>query len=258
MFSHLFTAFVAGSLAILPLLITLVVVGFVYTKLTQWLGPNSRIGQLLHKLSKHWDLPPAVIYGLSMVAVVVLITALGLFATRATEAGLDRVLDSIPLVSTLYQSSKQVVNVLGGEKQTSVPGGGKARVVLARIANGSVLGLLASDKPVVVAGQSYYMIYWPSTPLPASGQNYLVPVQDVKFLDMTVDELTQTYLSMGSMAPQLVNGKEVQTAPDAASAPAATAAPGITPAAPITTPPSPAGGGQSSAVTPGARAAGGG
>jgi uncharacterized membrane protein len=232
--SKLLTAFVAGSLAILPLLITAVVIGFVYTKLTQWLGPNSRVGQFLHKLSKHWDLPPALIYSLSVVSVVVVITLVGFVATRATESRLDRVIDSIPLVSTLYRSTQQVVKVLGGQEQPSSRPGKQARVVLAKIANGSILGMLASDRPVVVDGVSYYMVYWPSTPLPASGQNYLVPVQDVKMLDMTVDELTQTYLSMGSLAPQIVNGKQVLPPPglnDGTAPPSATA-PVPPPAAP--------------------------
>jgi len=208
MLGKLFATFLAGLLAILPLVITVGLVGFVYSKLQQWLGPRSRVGQLLHNLSVRMALHPVITYCITFIAVVMLITMIGFFARRATEVRMGRLIARIPVISTIYDSTQKMVDVLAGQPHASSVPGSLKQVVLARISNGSILGLLANREPVVVDGVSYYMVFWPGAPIPASGQNYLVPIEDVRMLDMTVEELTQVYVSMGSLAPALVSGSE--------------------------------------------------
>lgn len=218
MLGKLFATFLAGLLAMLPLIITVSVVGFVYGKLRQWLGPQSRFGKLLQSLSERVDLHPGWAYCITFSTVVLLITIFGFFAKRATEARFGRLIERIPIVSTIYDSTQKVVDVLSSRQQQNVPGTLR-QVVLAKIANASVLALLSNSQPVVVDGVSYYMVFYPATPIPASGQNYLVPIEDVKKLDMTVEELTQVYVSMGSLAPQLVNKPQNSTPREALPAP---------------------------------------
>lgn len=205
MFAKLLGTFLTGLLTLLPLVITLAIVGYIYAKLRQWLGPQSQVGALLKKLSQRMALHPVLTYCIIFGAVVLLITLLGGLARRATEVRLAKLIERIPVISKIYDSSEKIVDVLAGpELSRHSSSGGLKQVVLAKVANANLLGLLASEKPVRLGSAEYLVVFCPASPLPTSGLTYYVPPEDVLPLEMSVDELTQVALSMGSLAPELV------------------------------------------------------
>jgi uncharacterized membrane protein len=48
-------------------------------------------------------------------------------------------------------------------------------------------------------------VFLPSTPIPASGQNILVPVADVTDAGISVEEMTKILVSLGSLGPGILN-----------------------------------------------------
>jgi uncharacterized membrane protein len=80
-----------------------------------------------------------------------------------------------------------------------------SQVALARFANTHVLGMLANSEPVHVGGVPHLFFYMPNTPLPATGNLYLVPAADITVLEMSVEEMTRVELSLGSLGPGVMN-----------------------------------------------------
>ncbi|MCH7472420.1 DUF502 domain-containing protein [bacterium] len=210
MIRRLTGTFVAGLLALLPLLITIAVVGFLVGKLQTWLGPGSAFYGWTQALSESVNIQPFWSYLISIIVVVVFICVVGYFARRVTGRRIgilvNELIGRIPFINKVYTSVEQVVGLIkqGGK------GGAEAalsNVVLVRFANTRILGMLASPQTVDILGTPHYLVYFPSTPIPATGFNYLVPCEDVEDADVSVEDLTKILLSLGSLGPDILNAK---------------------------------------------------
>ncbi len=200
MLQYLSTSFIAGILALLPLLITVAVAWFVYSKLLVWFGPGSRFGKLPKLLAEKTAMHPVWAYFSIFGLVVVIIIAIGAIAKRSTEQKISQFVERIPILRSIYGGTESVVSAL----QLTDRGVPRSftKVVMAKIANASALGLQTSREPIEVDGERYISIYFPNTPLPATGQLYLVPEADVREVDMSVEEMMQVYVSMGSLTEE--------------------------------------------------------
>jgi uncharacterized membrane protein len=205
MLQRFMATFFAGLFALLPLLITIGVIGFLVTKLFTWLGPGSYFGLWLASIYPRLE----ITYPASFVIVILVITLAGYFARRVTGkrlAGLFTwIMGRIPFINKVYHSVEQIVNLMA--KHDGDAGSALSNVVMANIANVRVLGMLSSSDPVLINGVPHYIVYLPSTPIPASGQNLLVPCCDVEDVDVSVEELTKILLSLGSLGPGIMSAK---------------------------------------------------
>lgn len=209
MLRRLSSYFLAGLLAVLPLVITIAVVGFVYAKLLEWLGPGSRFGLIVQKVSDSTALPQTVAYAMTFALVVSLIMLLGMFATRFTGKRLiaffNRLVGRIPFINKVYGSADQVVQLFNNQDSDSVSA--LSDVVLARIANTYVLGMLSNSTPVQIDGRDFVFFYMPNTPVPATGNLYLIPAEDIRPLGASVEDLTRIEVSLGSLGPAILGGR---------------------------------------------------
>jgi uncharacterized membrane protein len=203
MLQRLSRYFLAGLLALLPLVFTIAVVGFVYTKLVEWLGPESHFGGLIQSISESTALPPSVSYLMTFALVVTVTMLIGMFASRFTGqrilAFFNQLIARIPFINKVYSSADQVVRLFNSKDGDAVSA--LSDVVLAKIANTYVMGMLANSEPVIVAGRPHVFFYMPSAPLPATGILYLVPAEDIFDVDLSVEELTRVVVSLGSLGP---------------------------------------------------------
>jgi uncharacterized membrane protein len=205
MLQYLSTTFLAGLLALLPLLITIAVAWFLYVKLLIWLGPQSRFGKLPKLIAEKTELHPSLAYMAVFAIVALVILGIGVVAKRSTEASVARFVDRIPILRYVYGGTEQMVHALR-DSQRGMPRGFN-QVVVARLHNAKVLGIRASDEPVMLDGEPHYTVYFPNAPIPAAGQIYLVPVRDTSDVDISVEELMQVYVSMGSLSARTLEGK---------------------------------------------------
>jgi uncharacterized membrane protein len=219
MLKRFMTTFFAGLFALLPLVITLSLVGFLVTKVVAWIGPSSAFGLWLAAIYPRLELT----YPASLVIVVVMITAVGYFARRVAGQRIawffEWLIGRIPFINKVYHSVEQVVGLL--QKGQGDAASALSNVVMAHIANVKVLGMLSSSDPVLVHGVPHFIVYIPSTPIPASGQNILVPCTDVEDVDVSVEELTKILLSLGSLGPGIMSSKAQLILPNPATTAAA-------------------------------------
>lgn len=208
-----FTAtFAAGLLAVLPLVITVGVISFIISKLNSFLGPQSPFGKLMHELEVQLGVPEGwgLSYIVSVILVVMAIWIIGLGARRLAgqRAGnlFNAMMARVPFINKVYNSAEQVVGLLS--KKDGDAASALSNVVLVHIANFKVLGMLASPDRVVVDGVPHFIVFLPSTPIPASGQNLIVPCEDVVDVDVSVEEMTRILISLGSLGPTVMNSKE--------------------------------------------------
>jgi len=63
-------------------------------------------------------------------------------------------------------------------------------------------------------GREYLLVFVPSSPIPATGFNLLVPVEDFESLDIPVEDLAKIFMSVGLLGPQVLSYPPVVTPPD--------------------------------------------
>ncbi len=74
-----------------------------------------------------------------------------------------------------------------------------------RIGNVKLLVLLTSNEQyIMLDGREHLLVFVANSPIPATGFNMLVPVEDVRRLDMPVEDLVKLLMSLGLLGPQVL------------------------------------------------------
>lgn len=199
--------FLTGIATLLPLVVTVFVVSWLVRLADAYIGPSSAFGQFLVTI-----FGPEQKFGgyfVGYLVVVVVTIMLGFLVTRATIGRIRKAVDStfasIPLFGKIYKAVGQVVSLLGQKEQAGL--GRFGGIVEVRIGDVNILGLLTSEERYLLSdGREYFLIFIPSSPLPATGFTMLVPVEQVQRLDMPVEDLAKLMMSFGLLAPQVLKG----------------------------------------------------
>jgi uncharacterized membrane protein len=194
-----------GIATLLPFVVTIFVITWVVRIADVYIGPSSYFGALVQKLSGPHRVYAGYLVG--YVVSILLIMLLGFLVTRATVArlhqGVDAVFTKIPLFGKVYAAVGQIVELFNKKN-----GGGLDRflgIVQFKAGNVKMLGLLSSSERFVLRdGQEYVLIFVPNSPIPATGFNMMVPVEDVQILDMPVEDLAKLMMSLGILGSQVL------------------------------------------------------
>jgi uncharacterized membrane protein len=113
----------------------------------------------------------------------------------------DKLFTHIPVVKSIYTSVKKVSDTLFASngnafRQALLVQYPRAGVWTVAFQTGAPTGEVA-DK---LAGD-FVSVYVPTTPNPTSGFFLMVPRDEVKFLDLSVDEALTYVISMGAVSP---------------------------------------------------------
>jgi uncharacterized membrane protein len=194
------TYFLTGLLVLVPLGITLWVLGLVIGTMDQTLLLLPADWRPSHLLGLNYDLP-----GFGALLTVAIVFVVGLFAQNFIGQRLVRwwefLLAHIPVVGPLYTSVKQVSDTL-----LSSNGNAFRKAVLIEYPRREcyTIGFLTGAPGGDVANHlngDYISVYVPTTPNPTSGFFLIVPRADAIELDMTVDVALKYIVSMGVVAP---------------------------------------------------------
>jgi uncharacterized membrane protein len=198
--------FLAGVLALLPVIITVGVVIWVVDLLVTFVGPRTFLGRLLAGLGLTLRPGSNIPYVLGWLVVLGLIFAVGAAAQSGARRILMKLGDTlfarIPLLGSVYGTTKQVVELFDGHDKEAMKG---MSPVFCFFGGGGELGLLAflvSPEKVTVQGRAYHMVIVPTAPVPFGGALLFIPAERVVAADLSVDAMMSIYLSMG------VSGKE--------------------------------------------------
>jgi uncharacterized membrane protein len=149
---------------------------------------------------------PIKIPGFGLVFALVVITMIGALAANLvgrTLIGLwDKLLNRTPVVRSIYKGSKQIFETIFSEKGASFKQvclvewprkGTWSLAFVSKEVDGSAIGL--------EAGRKMYSIYVSTTPNPTSGYVFFVDADEVKVLDMSVEDGLKLVISMGLVFP---------------------------------------------------------
>lgn len=184
--------FFAGLLIWVPLAATLLVIRFLVGLLDTSL--------LLIPPSIRPDFP-----GLGVVLSVALVLGTGALAANFLGSRMlnwaEELLFRIPLVRTLYGGVKKLAETLFSQESTAFK-----RVVLIEWPRPGLwtVGFQAGDPLRVVTeatGQELIPVFVPTTPNPTGGFIMQVPPEQLKFLDVSVEDGMRYIISLGVVAP---------------------------------------------------------
>ena len=181
---------------ILPIGITVLVLKFFFDLLDPVLQPAVDL------------LPGPTITGAGLIALVVLVYLLGLFAAqvvgrRLIEVG-HRVMEVIPVVKGIYGTTRMAIQILSTSNNGS-PNGNRnideqqyTGVVLLEFPRPGIrsIGLITSSM-LDSEGEEVLSVYIPTTPIPSSGFLVIVPASDVTRTDMSVEDAMRVVISGG-------------------------------------------------------------
>jgi uncharacterized membrane protein len=197
--------FLAGLLALLPLIVTVVVAAWVVSIGTDYIGPNSNFGRMLVSLGLSVQATFVAPYVVGLAIVIVFIFLLGLLVETSVgpwfEGLFERIIRRIPIVSNVYDLSKKFVSLVDTNGNDSIKSMSPVWCFFGGEPSAAVLALLPSSKPVLIGDQEYLGILIPTAPVPIGGALLYVPSGWVRQAEGGVDQLMSVYVSMGVTPP---------------------------------------------------------
>ncbi|MFN4141993.1 MAG: DUF502 domain-containing protein [Aestuariivirga sp.] len=213
LFGRLRAYFFTGLVITAPIAITVWATYWFVTMFDAWVKP------LLPANYNPDTYLPVSIPGFGLVVALITITLIGAMAAnlagRTMIAIWDKTLYAMPVVRSIYKGSKQIFETLFSQKGASFryvclvewPRKDAWSVAfVSREVDGADIGL--------EAGRAMYAVYVSTTPNPTSGYVFFVDVEEVKILDMSVEDGLKLVISMGLVFPErpLLPGEEAQAA----------------------------------------------
>ncbi|NVN99979.1 MAG: DUF502 domain-containing protein [Geobacteraceae bacterium] len=190
---HLRKTFITGLFIIIPIGITIFILKFLFNLADGILG--SYIDQLF-SLVTHQELH---IPGLGMITGAVVIYLTGVLATNIIGSKLlkigEELLTRIPLVKSIYSSSKQLIKVFQDGKSSYR----KAVFVEWPRPGVKAIGFVTAE--VVQNGVSMVVVYIPTMPNPTSGFALYFRAEDVEDSGMSVEDAVKFVVSGGVVVP---------------------------------------------------------
>jgi uncharacterized membrane protein len=204
MTSKLKSLFLSGLFTILPIILTVFVVTFTYELLSRWLKPLQKIQPLLLKK----------IPGSEIVIITILIIVLGILLKFLLISPLVKAIEAfigkIPIVRTIYSSSKTLVDFFNVPDPTTV----KRKVILIEFPRKGLYNIAfllesATDgfeklipEKDKTPGEKYYKVFMPNSPNPTSGYFLIIPEHEITHTNMTFEEAIKTVVSCGLITPE--------------------------------------------------------
>jgi uncharacterized membrane protein len=200
--------FVAGVLALLPVVVTVAVVVWVVEYLQYLCGPETLIGRQLTAIGMQVGKDSATPYFVGWFVVIVVVFAVGLFVELGAKKWFGRTVESIfkrvPLVGSIYSTSRQMIDMIGPGDNEAMKGMAPVFCSFGREQPSNVLALLVSPERYKLHDQDFLIVIIPTAPVPFGGAMMFVPVDNVRPAGMSIDGLMSMYLSMGATAGQFV------------------------------------------------------
>lgn len=207
--------FMSGLLAILPLVLTVAIIGWVANFLRSYMGPETMVGELIRSLGVQLNsnTQGTAAYLLGIVVVVSALIGLGILfelgAKKIYQATLEWVMRKIPLVGNLYGSLRQLIELFDKSEQTELKSMSVVYCYFGSLEGAGVLALMPSSEVIDIDGRQHHVVIIPTAPVPFGGGLIFFPVEHVRRVEMSVDQLVSIYVSMGVTTPEFFAKKKL-------------------------------------------------
>lgn len=208
--------FLTGLLALLPLGLTLFVLGWIVGILYDFAGPGSRLGRMLTSAGLSFVANEVLAYSLGVLVVVLLVFGLGILSeisiVNRWHGLVDRALQRVPVFGMLYEAAKQVTGLFH-RKPDSLQGMTPVMCYFGDDCSIGTPALMPTAELVRLEGNEYHVVILPTAPVPFGGALLLVKAQWVKPANCGFEELVGIYVSMGVTAPNSLGRGAVAETP---------------------------------------------
>ncbi len=190
---------VRGLITLLPLLVTIWLLWFMFSFLDGILG---------NFISLFWRPVP----GVGLVLIVAIIFLAGYFSNSIITVRLfkfgEKLLSQVPVIKSIYSAAKQINDVLFVQKSAEE----YRRACLVEYPRKGIwsVGFVTSDAAIEIeakAKEKMINVFIANTPTPATGFLIIVPARDVLLLDMKTDEAFKYIISGGVLKPENLAGE---------------------------------------------------
>jgi uncharacterized membrane protein len=207
MFRHSQRYLLAGTLTVIPILVTVFVFDFFLRQLSNFGRPTVRaiakavggyspmFGRWL--LEVPW-LQSSFAILLTVIAIYILGWGVSRILGRRILALVESLLTRIPLVTKVYGSTKQLVQAFQTKADDKLK-----RVVLVEFPHREMkaVGFMTETFIDETSGIELAAVYVPTTPNPTSGYLEIVPKERLVFLEWSMDEAMTFIISGGTVSP---------------------------------------------------------
>lgn len=186
--------FVRGLITLLPLLVTIWLLYFIFSFM------DSILGNIITLIAGR------PIPGLGFIITIALIFIVGIFATYIIGAQLfkfgEEILYRVPLVKSIYSAVKQINDLLFIQKSAEE----YRRACLIEYPRKGTwsIGFITSDAAAEIeakANEKMINVFVANTPTPATGFLVIVPAREVILLDMKIEDAFKYVVSGGVLKP---------------------------------------------------------
>jgi len=200
--------FLEGVLTLLPVAITVAIVAWVAGYVRQLVGPDTPVGSFLRSFGLRFVSDNVLAYLIGVVLVLAVIFATGVVAEAGARSLIQRLLDAvlrrIPIVGSVYGTSKQIVSMLDQKDAAAMKSMQVVFCYFGKEAGAGFLALLVSPERYRINSRDYQIIVVPTAPVPIGGGLLFVPAEVVQPTDLSVEGLMSIYVSMGITASQFL------------------------------------------------------
>ncbi len=236
-----------GLLAVLPIIITFALIGWIAAYVAAYLGPGSVFGRSVARLGA-FVVDDNLAYAIGVAIVLAALYMIGLLVQsslrRLWSQFFEETLGRVPLVGTVYKTLVRFVQLLERRDDVDVQSMSPVWCFFSDERRTTVLGLMPSSETITIEGADYHVVMVPTAPIPFGGGLFFLPAEWVRPADFGVEALTNIYVSMGVTAPDYMGRirKAREAAPTMVTrsgevveppADAAAAIPAAKPAAPV-------------------------
>jgi len=187
--------FISGVLVVVPLILTYIVLKFLFDTVDGILQP------VIHKLFGYY------IPGLGLAVTLLIILLAGILTrnyvgVRIYKIG-ERVLSKLPIIRPIYYSAKQLLESV---TEPSIKSFKEVALVEYPRKGSWSIGFISNYVEIENndTKQKHISIFIPSTPTPISGMVVLLPVDEVLLLEMSVEEGVKFLVSGGVVSPEII------------------------------------------------------
>lgn len=190
--------FLSGVLVVVPIVLTVLLLGFLYKITAGLLAP------LIARVLGH--LPGYLVAVVSVAVFISLLYLIGFIATVVVGRKLiglaEAVIRRIPLVKTIYGASKQVVEAMSfKDAETNF-----RSAIFVDFPHPGMRSLAFVTGTIEIEGQGeHFKVFVPTTPNPTSGYFEIVPKERAYSCGLSVEEAVKFVVSAGLLAPDQVD-----------------------------------------------------
>ena len=207
-FQRLARSFLAGILAVLPVVITVAIVAWAAGFVRKILGPGTLIGEGLTGLGLRFVTNDTVAYLIGGLLVLGCVLAIGMAVEAGAKNLVQRLLGRRHAADSDHRQHLRHVEAIGDplrEERPREAARDEGRLLLLRREDRG-----RSSRPAGLARavshqrRNYHIVIVPTSPVPVGGGLFFIPVEMVQPTDVSVEGLMSIYVSMGVSAPQVL------------------------------------------------------